>query len=205
MSDRDSEIPAEFELRFLEVEVRVATDAEGRPARRIEGLAAPYNARTKIRSWGGHEFEEWLEPGVFGETLRSGADVRLLLEHDTRALLARTKAGNLRLRDATRGLEFEADLPDTQLARDALENIRAKNYPGMSFGFVPKDMLRSYGDNGRLRSVAHRSATLREVSIVSMPAYAKTSVALRSVLESRAGALPGGDPALRLRLLRLRG
>ena len=67
------------------------------------------------------------------------------------------------LRDTAGGLEFEADLPDTQLARDVLENIRAKNYPGMSFGFVPKDMIRSYEDNGRLRSVAHKAATLNEI------------------------------------------
>lgn len=199
----DAEKPAEFELRFVEVEVRSALDADGKPVRRVEGTAAPYNAKTKIRTWGGYEFEESLLPGVFGETLRSGADVRLLLEHDSRSLLARSKAGNLRLRDTAGGLEFEADLPDTQLARDALENIRAKNYPGMSFGFVPKDMIRSYEDNGRLRSVAHKAATLTEISIVSLPAYTRTSVALRSILQ----AAPPLDPAealkLRARLARL--
>lgn len=199
----DNESPAAFEMRFVEVEVRAAQDADGKPVRRIEGLAAPYNAKTKIRSWGGYEFDEWLEPGVFGETLRSGDDVRLLLEHDSRSLLARSKAGNLRLRDTARGLEFEADLPDTQLARDALENIRAKNYPGMSFGFVPKEMARSYEDSGRLRSVAHKAATLREISIVSLPAYAKTSVALRSILTAAPAADPAEAMALRARLARL--
>jgi HK97 family phage prohead protease len=200
----DTETPAAMELRFVEFDVRAAENAEGVAVRRISGLAAPYQARTKIRSWGGHEFEEWLEPGVFGETLRSGADVRLLLEHDSRALLARSKAGNLRLRDTPRGLEFEADLPDTQLARDALENIRAKNYPGMSFGFRPKDMVRTYEDSGKLRSVAHRSAELGEISIVSLPAYVKTSVALRSILLAQPPAAPAEDLALRLRLARLR-
>jgi HK97 family phage prohead protease len=201
----DSEKPAEIELRFLEMEIRAGTDAEGKPTRRVEGLAAPYRAPTKIRSWGGYEFEEQLEPGVFGETLRSGADVRLLLEHDPRSLLARTKAGNLRLRDTASGLEFEADLPDTQAARDALENIRAKNFPGMSFGFRPRDMLRSYDDKGRMTSVRHRSADLSEISIVSLPAYAKTSVALRSVLLQAPPAAPADTLSLRLRLARLRG
>jgi HK97 family phage prohead protease len=199
----DSETPAPCELRFVEVQVRAAEDADGKPVRRVSGLAAPYNARTKIRSWGGYEFEEWLEPGVFGETLRSGADIRLLLEHDSRSLLARSKAGNLRLRDTVGGLEFEADLPDTQLARDALENIRAKNYPGMSFGFVPKEMVRTYDDKGKLRSVAHRAAGLGEISIVSLPAYAKTSVALRSVLTATPPADPAAVLGLRARLARL--
>lgn len=199
----DSETPAACELRFVEVQVRAAEDAEGKPVRRVSGMAAPYNARTKIRSWGGYEFEEWLEPGVFGETLRSGADIRLLLEHDSRSLLARSKAGNLRLRDTANGLEFEADLPDTQLARDALENIRAKNYPGMSFGFVPKEMVRTYDDKGRLSSVGHRSAGLGEISIVSLPAYTKTSVALRSVLHAMPPADPAAAFALRARLARL--
>jgi HK97 family phage prohead protease len=199
----DGEKPAECELRFVEVEVRAAVDDDGKPVRRLEGLAAPYQARTKIRAWGGQEFEEWLEPGVFGESLRSGADIRLLLEHDSRSLLARSKAGNLRLRDTSHGLEFEADLPDTQLARDALENIRAKNYAGMSFGFVPQEMARSYEANGKLRSVAHKAATLREISIVSLPAYAKTSVALRSVLTAAPPVDPAEALALRLRLARL--
>lgn len=202
----DSEAPAEIELRFRELEIRAGTDAEGRPTRRVEGLAVPYQSRTTIRSWGGHSFEEWIEPGAFGETLRANADVRLLLEHDARSLLARTKAGNLRLRDGSQGLEFEADLPDTQLARDALENIRAKNYPGMSFGFIPKEMVRAYEPNGRLRSVGHRAAQLREISIVSLPAYAKTSAAVRSVLiQPEPGAAPATDLALRARLARLRG
>ncbi|EHM00537.1 phage prohead protease, HK97 family [Acetobacteraceae bacterium AT-5844] len=202
--DPDTETPASLELRFVEVDVRASANADGETVRRIEGLAAPYQAKTRIRAWGGHEFEEALEPGVFGETLRSGADVRLLLEHDSRALLARTKAGNLRLRDTPRGLEFEADLPDTQLARDVLENIRAKNYPGMSFGFVPKEMARAYEPNGRLRSVIHRAATLREISVVALPAYAKTSVAMRSILTAAPPADPAEALALRARLARLR-
>ena len=205
MLETDGATPAALELRFAELEIRAGETGEGLPARLIRGLAAPYQAKTRIRSYGGGEFEEWLEPGVFGETLRSGADVRLLLEHDQRNLLARTGAGNLRLRDTPQGLEFEAELPDTQMARDVLENIRVRNYAGMSFGFRPGDMQRTYGANGRLATVAHRSGTLREISIVSAPAYARTSVALRSVLQAEAPPVPAEVLAMRLRLARARG
>lgn len=197
--DQDGETPAEFELRW-------ATDAELRAVddqtRRLTGYAATFNTPTKIRSWSG-EFDEVIDVGAFGETLRSGADVRLLVEHDPRSLLARTSAGNLTLGEDAKGLRYEVTLPDTQLGRDTYEQVRVGNYKGMSFGFRPMKTRTQYDDKGKLRSVALQTVELREITITSMPAYPKTSVAMRSLFTR--SEPPADSLALRLRLAKLRG
>lgn len=197
--EQDGETPAEFELRWApDAELRALDDQ----TRRLSGYAATFGTPTKIRSWSG-EFDEVISVGAFGETLRSGADVRLLVEHDPRSLLARTSAGNLTLTEDQKGLRFEVTLPDTQLGRDTYEHIRVGNYKGMSFGFRPVKTRTQYDDKGRLRSVTLDSVELREVTITSMPAYPKTSVAVRSLF-TRSEA-PTDALSLRLRLAKLRG
>lgn len=104
-------------------------------------------------------------------------------------LLARTGAGTLTLTEDKRGLAFEAVLPDTTLGRDTYENIRNKNYPGMSFGFLPVKNRTEYDDRGRLIRVQHDEVDLREITVTSMPAYPKTSVAVRSLATRRTGQL----------------
>lgn len=197
--ERDGETPAEFELRW-------ATDAELRAVddqtRRLTGYAATFNTPAKIRSWSG-DFEEVIDAGAFGDTLRSGADVRLLVEHDPRSLLARTSAGNLILTEDGKGLRYEATLPDTQLGRDTYEQVRVGNFKGMSFGFRPVKTRTQYDDKGNLRSVTLQSVELREVTITSLPAYQKTSVGIRSLF-TRSDA-PADSLSLRLRLAKLRG
>jgi HK97 family phage prohead protease len=196
-SEPDGATPSDWELRFqAEPELRADDDA----ARRIAGYAAAFSVRTKIRTYGG-EFEEIIDPGAFAATLASRADVRMLVEHDPRSLLARTSAGNLVLTEDAKGLRFEASLPDTQLGRDTYEQIRVKNFAGMSFGFRPVKTRTEYDGQGRLRSVTLQSVELREITVTSLPAYPKTSVALRSLLtRPETGALD-----LRLRLAKLRG
>jgi uncharacterized protein len=191
----DGPTPAEFELRFaIDPEIR----AEDAAQRRMVGYAASFDTPAKIRTWAG-EFEETIARGAFADSLKKRGDVRFLLEHDPRALLARTSAGNLVLTEDQRGLRFEATLPDTQLGRDTYEQVRVGNLKGMSFGFTPMKTKTAYDDRGRLRSVTLEAVDLREVTITSLPAYPRTSVALRSLLAPR---VPDTREA-RLRLLRL--
>ncbi len=198
--ERDGETPSELEVRFaLDVEMRAEDDA----TRTLRGYAATFGTRTKIRSWNG-EFEECLEPGCFADTLTKGTDVRALVEHDYRSLLARTAAGNLVLTEDGKGLSFALTLPDTQLGRDTYENVRVRNYTGMSFGFNPLKMKQDFDGKGRLIRVAHQSVDLREITITSMPAYPRTSVAIRSLF-ARPDPASADALSLRLRLARARG
>ncbi len=199
MPELDGEKPADLEVRFaVDAEMRAEDDA----TRTLKGYAAAFGVKTKIRSYAG-EFEEWLDRGCFADTLSKGADVRALVEHDPRSLLARTGAGNLILEEDQKGLRFSLTLPDTQLGRDTYENVRVRNFTGMSFGFRPNKMKQDFDERGRLVRVSHQAVDLREITITSMPAYPKTSVAIRSLF-TRPGAPPAEDLALRLRLAKLR-
>lgn len=195
---KDGSAPSELELRFnMDVQFRAEDDG----ARTVKGYAALFNSKTKIRMYGGHNFEEWLNPGCFADSLSGGGDVRFLVEHHPFMLLARTGAGSLMLSEDKRGLAFEASLPDTTLGRDTYENIRNKNFPGMSFGFRPVKNRTEYDDRGRLIRVQHDKVDLSEITVTSMPAYPKTSVAVRSL-----ATRPAPDNlALRARLAQLKG
>lgn len=198
--ERDGEAPSELDLRWsVEPEMRAEDDA----TRRLTGYAATFNTKAKIRSWSG-DFDEVIEAGAFADALRSGGDIRLLVEHDPRSLLARTSAGNLWLTEDTKGLRFDVMLPDTQLGRDTYEQVRVGNYRGMSFGFLPVKTRTQYDDKGRLRSVALEKVDLREVTITSLPAYPKTSVDTRSLF-NRSGGAPADNRELRVRILKLKG
>lgn len=195
---KDGSAPSELELRFnMDVQFRAEDDG----ARTVKGYAALFNSKTKIRMYGGHTFEEWLNPGCFADSLSGNGDVRFLVEHHPFMLLARSGAGSLMLSEDKRGLAFEANLPDTTLGRDTYENIRNKNYPGMSFGFRPVKNRTEYDDRGRLIRVQHDKVDLSEITVTSMPAYPKTSVAVRSL-----ATRPAPDNlALRARLAQLKG
>jgi phage head maturation protease len=71
-------------------------------------------------------------------------------------------------RDA-RGLGVEILPPDTQVAHDVVESIRRRDLTGMSFAFKTiRDDWHMEGDMP-IRSVL--DMTIREVSIVTFPAY----------------------------------
>lgn len=170
----------EIERRALG-EVRAA--GEGR---KLQGYAALYNSETKIPGLG----REVIRPGAFTRALREGQDVRLLVNHEPSQILARTRNGTLRLREDERGLAFEADLPDTQLARDVLELVRRGDLSQMSFAFrVKRD---NWSPDG-LRELL--DVDLFDVSVVTYPAYEETTVTARSRKE--AGPMPWNfDPNL---------
>ena len=135
----------------------------------ISGLAAPYNQPADIG-----EFVETIRPGAFSRTLREQPDVLLLHSHNYAAVLGRTGV-NLRLFETQRGLEFAADDLVTQLAFDALRDIRRQIIRGVSFGFIVVADDWTTDSNGKLQREIF-DLDLDEVSIVSRPAYRQTYV-----------------------------
>lgn len=154
-----------IERRAADLEVRAKN-------RRLEGYAAVTNVETRIA-----DFREIIAPGAFTDTLRSGADVLALSDHDPAKLLARTRSGSLKLAEDSRGLHFEIELPRTTLANDVLALCEAGSLGGMSFGFVKtRDSW-----SAKLRTL--QAVDLKEISIVSAwPAYPQTSVTGRSAM-----------------------
>jgi HK97 family phage prohead protease len=126
-------------------------------------------------------FRERITPTAFRSSLAGGKDIRALVDHASDKLLGRTSNGTLVTRDTPAGLEVEISLPDTSYARDIRELVQRRDVRGLSFGFK---VLSRAGhrvvreDGNTIRELL--DVDLREVSVVSNPAYLDTSLALRS-------------------------
>lgn len=150
----------------------------------ITGTAVVYNSRS--RDLGG--FTEVMMPGCFTRSLSTDGDVLALYDHQPGNLLGKRSTGSLRLMDTPAGLSFELDLPDTTLGRD-VRALVSRGELQMSFGFaVPAggDAWTTRGDS-RHRTVSQ--AQLFEISVVALPAYAATTVKMRSSNRERFLAL----------------
>lgn len=106
-------------------------------------------------------------------------NVYLIYGHEFNNVLARKDAGTLELSIDKKGLLFKANLPNTTLANDVLENIRVGNIQGMSFGFTVADESWEYGQDGApdVRKVKQIDE-LFEITLTPIPAYKDTTVAI---------------------------
>jgi len=150
--------------------------ADGDKPQTLIGYAAVFNSPTDL-GW----YTEQIEPGAFSRSLADGDDVRALADHDSGIgkVLGRRSAGTLRLEEDRNGLRVEIDLPNTTTAADLLEQLRLKNVDGMSFGFRTREDKWNYEAEPPVRTIM--DAELIEVSVVTFPAYADTSIAKRSL------------------------
>lgn len=139
--------------------------------RRLYGLAVPYNSPSV--DLGG--FTEVVAPGAFVEVLRANPDVILTLNHGANEVLGRTRSGTLRLRDTARGLEFDADLPDSPLGENVREAVGRGDITGASFRFVV-GAEKWEGERRTITSVAD----LRDVTVATRGAYPTARVELRT-------------------------
>lgn len=160
----------------LEVrQVRESRLAVGHDARRLTGYAIVFDALSL--DLGG--FREIMHPDAVNRTLTNALDVRALIDHDTSRVLGRTRAGTLRLTKDAHGLRADIDPPNTTAARDLLESVSRGDISGMSFGFKVLEDDWSLEAGQPVRTVMDME--IREVSIVSFPAYPQTEVAHRSL------------------------
>ncbi len=150
----------------------VRTEGDGKT---LVGYAAVFNSLSA--DLGG--FKERILPGAFAAALKSGQDIRALVDHDSTKLLGRTSNQTLRIAEDANGLRIEVDLPNTSYANDVRELVKRGDVKGMSFGFrVPKGGERFTKEAGQsVREL--RAIDVREVTVTSVPAYGDTSVSLR--------------------------
>lgn len=144
---------------------------------RLVGVAAVFGQYAKLPG-----YLECLHRNAFDKVLASpDTDVRALVEHDPNKLLGRQSSGTLKLEVTDEGLAFEVDLPDTSYGRDIRELVSRGDLTGASFGVVPgEDEWSRTTDGLQLRT--HTSVEmLRDISVVSFPAYSGASVMLRSL------------------------
>lgn len=125
-------------------------------------------------------FIEIVRRGAFSRTLKENREVLAFAYHDYSKPLARRSAGTLTLSEDGTGLLADITLAETTLARDVAADVQARNLEGMSFGFYTRKDTWTRGAAGQPDTRELIDVDLFEVSVVTLPAYPDTSVALRS-------------------------
>ncbi len=165
----------------------------------LVGYGAVFSEVTHIDSWEG-VFDEEIARGAFKKSLRERTPV-LQFDHGRHPMVGSIPLGSFEdLREDDQGLFMRAPLHDNWLVQPVRDAIKSKAIPGMSFRFaVVKDEWRTADgklvkpdDVSRLLWASDRSdpasilkRTLRELKLyevgpVVFPAYAGTSVDVRS-------------------------
>jgi len=167
-----------IERRFLNVVTEIrAAEAEGE-SRTIVGSAVVFDSITEMR-W----FKEKIDPAAFDEILADpNHEVVALVNHDDNLVVARRSAGTLKLYKEGNKLMYAFDAPETTAGNDLLINLRNGNIKGSSFQFEVSEQKWTFDENNDkndLRTIL-KVSRLWDVGPVTFPAYADTSVALRS-------------------------
>ena len=178
-------------VAYSNLELRAAPDGKT-----LVGYAAVFDSPSEPLPW-----TEFVRRGAFTKTIKDGADVRLLIDHEG-VPLARTKSGTLSLSEDEIGLRIEAMLDENNPdAAKVMSALRRGDLSQMSFAFqTVKD---SWSDDKRTREL--KEVRLYDVSVVTYPAYEETVAELRNRNSTQADTVPAVAPIqLRKRQIQLR-
>lgn len=174
-----------MEIRsFTELGAPKVTDG-----RTIEGYAIVFNKESRVMydTEKQRAFIEIIESGAVTEELLRNCDIKAVLEHDKRRLLARCNrgSGTLSLEIDEYGLKYRFSAPNTADGDFAIEMISRGDIFGSSFAYYANDKDArkvSYSKRGGLlvRTV-HTIDRISDVSPVSDPAFYGTDVTVRSI------------------------
>ena len=159
---------------YRNMELRTVPIQEGeQPSFFVEGYASTYEPY-KMFERDGVEYYEKIEPTAFDSADLS--DVVFRVNHTGR-VYARTSAGSVELWHDEHGLGNKTDLGRTQAARDLFEDVKAGNYPKMSFAFtVAPDG--DYFDRATHTRVITKIAKVFDISPVDFPSNPGTELSV---------------------------
>jgi len=181
------------EIRAFNFEVRA--EENEKHGHFLSGRPIVYNSRTDL-GW----YDEIIEGGALDQTdLR---DVRFLVNHNTDMIpLARSRNNNdnstmqMTVDDDGMGIRVDLDIDNNADARSLYSAVGRGDITGMSFMFsVDKDSwddLESEHPTRHIRSISR----VFEVSAVTFPAYAATSIQARDLSDALDSARASLDSA----------
>lgn len=158
------------EVRTMEIRAR------NDDAYTVEGYASTFDTYVLYRD-GDIDFSERIDPAAFDDADLS--DVVFRIDHEG-PVYARSSAGTLQLDIDEHGLHNTTDLSRTQRSRDIFAELKAGNYPQMSFAFTVAE--EHYERDSHTR-VIDRIAKVYDVSPVSFPANPNTYLVARSYID----------------------
>ncbi len=145
----------------------------------VSGYAAVFGEVADIGGW----FTEEIAPGAFTDAIGRD-DVVFLINHDGLPL-ARTRSGTLTLEEDSHGLRMETTLDsDDPDAQSIIGKMKRGDLDKMSFSFIAE--LQEWDETGEIPHRKIKQASLRDVSIVTFPAYDGTEIGLRCLEDFRA-------------------
>ena len=171
----------EIETRFLVADlapVNIEEREDGPPT--ISGMAPPWDSWSEDLG-----FRERFMPGSFADVLKSRSlDVVLAWNHDEGFPLGRTRNKTLDLAEGEKGLDYRGRPPQPSARVDEyMTLIRGGYVAGSSFAFTvkadPKHESWATDERGNITRTIHRVSGLYDVSVVTRPAYSRSTVALR--------------------------
>ena len=179
----------------FDLESRAGED--GGDGRTLSGYAAVFDTDTEINSYEGH-FTERVSPGAFKKTLNERKNVLMQYDHGRDVRVGSTPIGAYTtIREDAKGLYVEGRLFDNDLVEPVRQAIEGGAITGMSFKFkVTRDvwhdkngkevkgdekyrLMYEPGNRGPLQRTI-KEVALYEAGPVASPAYASTSVGVRS-------------------------
>jgi len=157
------------EKRTFNIESRIDTNDAGINV--VVGHASVYNSRSE--NLGG--FYEYISKNAFTPELIEKSDVRALINHDQNLILARSKAGTLKLENDDKGLRYEFEMPDTSYGRDLAVSMKRGDISQSSFAFSISDGGDEWStdDEGNNIRTINKIERLYDISPVSYPAYSQ--------------------------------
>jgi len=139
----------------------------------IEGYFSVFGSTYEL--WPGAT--ESIDPHAFDDALSD--DIRALIDHETRLVLGRNKAGTLELKIDSRGLWARAQINQSDTdATNLYSRVERGDVDQCSFGFDILDEETEYREDGTVHWTI-KKVKLYEVSVVTFPAYQDTSVSAR--------------------------
>ncbi len=178
-------IPPDGSTRSVDFEQIVADDGLT-----LEGYAAVFDSPTRISNFFEGDFTETIQRGAFARAVRANPKPVMQFDHGSHPLLGSIPVGVIKsMREDDKGLFISARVHDNWLTEPLRDAIKEGSITGMSFRFtVPK--------GGDTWSADRDERTVTDVDVpelgpVVFPAYAETSVSVRSQQFAEAVTDPG--------------
>ena len=163
----------EREYRNMSFEVK---DDGDKPSFLVEGYASTFEPY-KLVEIDGLDYNERIEPTAFDEADMS--DVVYRIDHEGK-VYARSSAGTITLDIDEHGLHQVTDLSRTAAGREHFEEIKAGNYPQMSFAFT---VAEDHYDNETRTRIIDRIQKVFDISAVGFPANPTTELHVRDYFD----------------------
>lgn len=158
-------------------EIQYAAAGDGAPT--VRGHAAVFNRLS--HDLGGYRVK--IAPTAFDKVLNGDPDVHLVIDHDTRYVLARTRNKSLELRVDPVGLHMWARMVNTTYAKDLTLLMEGGYVDQMSFACDIGSSEWAEDDTGNITRTINEVDALYDVTICAQGAFPQTDAQLVASLK----------------------